>query len=530
METENKNPALTDSNGEMMRNGRNELNEKGDIVGTSRQSNINGFTTIMNEQTNTGSKTLKIETVVSLKKQISLVQSVAIIVGIIIGSGIFVSPVGILTNVKSVGMSCVMWTVCGVFSGLCALCYAELGACIPQSGGEYIYIKRAFGDFPGFLCLWINFIIICPVGIAASSLIFATYVLKPVFPDCEPPATALRLLAALVVTLLVSINCINVKWSTKFQVVITTSKLGALMMIIVIGFIYIGKGEIDNFNDSFADSDFSAGSIAIAFYSGFWAFGGWSYLNFLTDELIEPHKNLPRAIVISITIVTVVYLIANIAYFAVLTPSEMLASSAVAVTFSQLTIPAASWITPILIAISVMGSINGNSLSMSRLFMTGAEYKHLPSFISMINIKYLTPAPSLLVIMVLTVIMQSFEEIFYLIELMGFGFSMVLCCVFAGQIYLRYKEPDLHRPIKLPIGLPIFLLLVSVVILVLTVYQKPSESGLGLLLIAFGAPLYFVFICWGNKPKPVQNLILRCTYLIQKVMYACPSEGDKRAF
>ena len=141
----------------------------------------------------------KKETVIELKKTITLSQSVAIIVGIIIGSGIFVSPVGILSNVKSVGMSCLMWALCGVFSGLCALCYAELGACIPQSGGEYIYIKRAFGDFPAFICLWINFIIICPVGIAASSLIFSTYILQPIFPDCDPPSSGLRLLSAAVV-------------------------------------------------------------------------------------------------------------------------------------------------------------------------------------------------------------------------------------------------------------------------------------------------------------------------------------------
>lgn len=161
---------------------------------------INEHTNAANGRANDIQKQCQLNTVVTLRKQINLLQSVAIIIGIIIGSGIFVSPVGILTNVKSVGMSCLMWAICGVFSGLCALCYAELGACIPQSGGEYIYIKRAFGDFPAFLCLWINFIIICPVGIAASSLIFATYVLKPMFPDCEPPSTALRLLAALIVS------------------------------------------------------------------------------------------------------------------------------------------------------------------------------------------------------------------------------------------------------------------------------------------------------------------------------------------
>lgn len=138
-------------------------------------------------------------TVVQLKKQINLFHAVCIIVGIIIGSGIFVSPVGILQNVKSVGMSCVMWAVCGVFSALCALCYAELGVTIPESGGEYTYIKRAFGDFPAFLAMWINFIIICPVCVAASCLIFATYILRPFFLDCDPPVTSIRLIAALVI-------------------------------------------------------------------------------------------------------------------------------------------------------------------------------------------------------------------------------------------------------------------------------------------------------------------------------------------
>lgn len=136
---------------------------------------------------------------VELKKQITLLQGVAIIVGVIIGSGIFVSPVGILSRVKSVGLSFVLWVTCGIYNMLCALCYAELGTTMPQSGGEYIYIKEAFGDILGFIGLWINFVLICPVGIAASNLIFSTYLLKPFFPDCEVPEAALQLLAALLI-------------------------------------------------------------------------------------------------------------------------------------------------------------------------------------------------------------------------------------------------------------------------------------------------------------------------------------------
>lgn len=136
---------------------------------------------------------------VQLKKQITLFQGVAIIVGIIIGSGIFVSPVGILMHSKSVGFSMVMWVICGLYNTLCALCYAELGASMPETGGEYIYIKRAFGDFPAFICMWIDFLLICPVGSAALSLIASLYILQPLFPDCEVPPMAERLIAVCIV-------------------------------------------------------------------------------------------------------------------------------------------------------------------------------------------------------------------------------------------------------------------------------------------------------------------------------------------
>lgn len=137
---------------------------------------------------------------VRLKKRINLLQGVSVIVGIIIGAGIFVSPVGILRNVNSVGLSLVMWAVCGVFNTLCALCYAELGTTISASGGEYAYVMKAFGDFPAFVCLWINCLLICPVGLAASSLIFATYILQPIFDSCEIPTMGIRLVAAIIIS------------------------------------------------------------------------------------------------------------------------------------------------------------------------------------------------------------------------------------------------------------------------------------------------------------------------------------------
>lgn len=134
---------------------------------------------------------------VELKKQITLFQAVSICVGYMIGSGIFVSPYGVLLNVKSVGMALAMWVFCGLFNMVGALCYAELGTTITRSGGEYTYILRGFGRFPAFICLWTTYILVLAVMTTACSLIFATYMLTPVFPDCAPPEDAVKMVAVL---------------------------------------------------------------------------------------------------------------------------------------------------------------------------------------------------------------------------------------------------------------------------------------------------------------------------------------------
>jgi len=133
---------------------------------------------------------------VQLKRTLGLRSGVSLIVGLIIGSGIFVSPKGVLQEIGSVAGSLIVWTVCGVISLIGALCYAELGTSVPRSGGDYAYITEALGGLPGFLFLWCAVLILMPTGIAIASLTFAYYILQPIFPTCEPPDTSLRLIAA----------------------------------------------------------------------------------------------------------------------------------------------------------------------------------------------------------------------------------------------------------------------------------------------------------------------------------------------
>ena len=155
-------------------------------------------------------------------------------------------------------------------------------------------------------------------------------------------------------------------------------------------------GNVSNFDNAWQGSQTSPGYIALSFYSGLFSYSGWTYLNFVTEELRDPYRNLPRAIWISLPTVTIIYALANIAYFSVLTTTDILNSSAVAVTFGNRIFGIFSWIMPLSVACSTFGGLNGGIFASSRLYFVGARSGHLPSFLSMINIKYLTPMPSIL--------------------------------------------------------------------------------------------------------------------------------------
>uniref|UniRef100_A0A8B9UTX0 Solute carrier family 7 member 8 n=1 Tax=Anas zonorhyncha TaxID=75864 RepID=A0A8B9UTX0_9AVES len=271
-------------------------------------------------------------------------------------------------NAGSVGVALAVWAATGVVTALGALCYAELGATIPKSGGDYAYVKDIFGGMAGFLRLWISVLVIYPTNQAVIALTFASYVLRPLFPAGGAPEPGLRLLAAACLLLLTWLNSFSVRAATRLQDACTAGKLLALAIIVAAGAWRLATGHAGWLQPPLSFSWLQppeAGRVALAFLQGSFAYGGWNFLNYVTEELVEPEKNLPRAIFISIPLVTAVYVLANVAYVTAMSPYELLQSDAVAVTFGEKALGPLAWLMPAAVALSTFGGVNGSLFTCS---------------------------------------------------------------------------------------------------------------------------------------------------------------------
>ncbi|KAI4490432.1 hypothetical protein M0804_003376 [Polistes exclamans] len=428
---------------------------------------------------------------IKLEAKMSLLNGVTVIVGSIIGSGIFVSPTGVLKHTGSVNASLLVWTASGIFSMVGAYCYAELGCMIRKSGADYAYIMTTFGPFMAFVRLWIECMIVRPCSQAIVALTFSIYVLKPFFPDCTPPEDATRLLAACCICILAFINCWDVNWATKVQDIFTYAKLLALFIIICTGAYQLFTGHTEHF--TFDNTKTEITSIALSFYSGLFAYNGWNYLNFIIEELKDPIRNLPKAIAISCTLVTVVYVLTNMAFYTTLSPVEVLGSGAVAVTFANHLFGVMAWTIPVFVALSTFGAVNGILLTSSRLFYAGACEGQMPEILTMIQVSRLTPTPAV-------------------ICMLSIGVS-VLCLP-----WLRWAQPNLPRPIKVNLAFPIVYIIATLFVTVVPMYITPLETGYGCLMISSSVPVYFGFIAWKNKPKFFVKAVVGTTRFLQKIM------------
>ncbi|XP_066576242.1 cystine/glutamate transporter isoform X1 [Amia ocellicauda] len=460
---------------------------------------------------------------VELKKKVTLLRGISIIVGSIIGAGIFISPKGILKNSGSVGMSLVIWSACGVLSLFGALSYAELGTCIKKSGGHYTYVLEAFGPQVAFLRLWADLVAIRPAGFAVLALAFGRYILEPIFTPCGVPELAVKFTTAIGITSVMYLNSMSVTWTARIQIFLTFCKLTALACIIIPGIIQLFKGETQNFENAFEVNKVKLTELPLAFYSGMYAYAGWFYLNFVTEEVENPEKTMPLAICISMAVVTFCYVLTNVAYYTVMTAEELLASEAVAVTFAEKLMGKFSIAVPIFVSMSCIGSMTGSMFAISRMFYVASREGQLPKILSMIHIRRHTPVPAVILLYPLTLLMLFLGDIYSLLNFMSFMRWLFIGIAVVGLIYLRYKHPEMHRPFKVPLFIPALFAFTCFFMVFLSLYSDPVNTGIGFAITLTGIPAYYLFIV-SKKPKCFQKMSDSISRYLQIILQVIPPE------
>ncbi|KAI6212904.1 Large neutral amino acids transporter small subunit 1 [Aphelenchoides besseyi] len=435
-----------------------------------------------------------------LRRTLTLWNGVSIIIGSIIGSGIFIAPTGVQKEAGSVGVSLLIWLLSGVFAAMGAWSYAELGTLIRKSGGDYTYILEAFGPFIGFLRFWIEAIVVRPCSCTIVAITFATYMLKPFYIDSNPPPGSMEGLAIFLIVFLTTINCASVRLSTFIQDSFTLAKVFALIAIIATGVFLLIRGHPENlasFQDPWINSTTDPGKISLAFYQGLFAYQGWNYLNFIVEELKSPERDLPLAIIISIVSVTIIYILTNVALLTVISPTQMNQSSAVALDFASRVWGPVAFLMPIFVACSTLGSANGVIFTSSRLFYVGAREGQMPELLTMIHGKTRTPIPAVLATGILSLAFLSLSSnVFALINYIQISYWLAIAAALGSLFYFRIKRPDAPRPIKVFILIPIVFFLGCVALVLIPIVGSPTDTAIGIAIMLTAIPVYLLFIAW----------------------------------
>ncbi|XP_056373530.1 cystine/glutamate transporter-like isoform X4 [Hyla sarda] len=405
-----------------------------------------------------------------------------------------------------------------------ALSYADLGTSIKKSGGHYIYLLETLGPVPAFLRLWAEFVMIRPANIAVVCLAFGRYLIEPLFVPCNAPPITVKLISAIGIAFLIALNCWSVTWSANLQTTFTVLKFVAIGLIIIPGLMALAEGKTENFQNAFDTSSLALDKIPLAFYSGMFAFGGWFYITFVTEEIVNPERNIPITVILSLIIVTVCYLLTNVSYYTILTPSEVLSSEAVAMTFADHTLPQISPVISILVAMSCFGALNGGIFASSRMLFAASREGHWPNLFSMIHIRRHTPLPALLLMMPLVFLMISIGDLYGLMNFYSFSRWLFMGLVTFGLIIHRRKHPDLPRPFKVPLVIPIIFSTMCLFIVGMSLYSDPVNTGIGCLITLSGLPVYYLTIHNQQMPRRLRETFNLLTLKMQVLLEVIPQE------
>ena len=460
-------------------------------------------------------------------------EALCVVVGSVIGSGIFIVPAGVAKSVPFLGGIALVWVVGGLFSMAGALTLAELSTMLPSAGGPYVYLREAFGRLPAFLFGWAEFLVIRTGSIATLAAAFGLYfaLLVPAPMGLHP--LAWQAAAAVSSTiLLAAINVVGTRVGGRVQVVGTVLKVGAIASMIVLPFL-LGKVDPGLLTPVWAPS-MNAGvfkGIMAAMIGILWTYDGWVNASALAEEIREPSRNIPRALIGGLFVLIALYLGMTLLYHMVLPLGEVGAASfqkgspriVAADYFEHLLGPWGLRAIALVVMTSTFISLNGNALSGPRAYFAMARDGLFPRGLATIHPRYQTPANAIIAQAAWAVVLmvsgtalliaqppesglprpvldawaKLHEKPLYdvLFTYVIFGGTIFYGLAIASVFVLRARRPDLPRPYK-TWGYPFTPLLYSAASLLLlgSIYlENPFESRTGLVIIAAGVPAYFFF-------------------------------------
>ncbi|MFN7684520.1 MAG: APC family permease [Oligoflexia bacterium] len=437
-----------------------------------------------------------------LKRALGGFDATALVVGTVIGTGVFLKTTPMSQTLGSPTLVLAAWVAAGLLSLMGALVYAELGAMLPEAGGEFVYLKRGYSKSIAFLYGWQRFWIGGPGSIAAYAVGAATFARGIIEIDEDSQ----KLAAVGFIALFTGLNCLAVKVGGWVQSALTLLKVGLVVGLALAALLFSGTGSWAHLGESNPEISAGLGAFGVAMISALWAFDGWNNLPMAAGEVKNPGRNLPFALVGGTLLVLLIYGMANAGYFyalpfaQILNPGELSVAARAAETFMQ---SGGVLFLSVAFVISALGAMNGSVLTGARVPFAMAQEKLLPSFIGKVSSNTQVPVTSVLIQGLwasLLALSGTFETLTDWVVFSSWIFYAL--CGFA-VIRLRRLEPGLARPYRVPFFpvLPALFCLMAVALLVNSVIELPKQSLFGLLFIVAGVPFYVLGRTGGRRAK-----------------------------
>ncbi|MEO8909665.1 MAG: amino acid permease [Gemmatimonadaceae bacterium] len=434
----------------------------------------------------------------SLPRRLGLWSAVAVLVGSTIGSGIFRSPAGIADKLPGPVPLLAIWLTGGIFALCGALTLAEVAGALPRTGGVYVFIREAWGRLPAFLFGWSELVLIRAAALGAISTTFSEYLIRVLGHDpmVAPYSQYVHYVAATAIVVTAGFNYVGIKWGSLVQNITTLAKTGAVLLIILLA-LAIGLPQTGGYyTPAIPPGSFSFPRFGLALVSVLWVYDGWADVSFVGGEVKDPEKNLPRVLIFGTLIIIALYLLANIAYLAVLPVEQIRQSKLVAadVAFKLMGTAGVAFVS-VAVMISTFGTLNGSVMTGSRILFAMAADGLLFKPIAIVHKRFQTPGVAIglsATLGVVFVLLGTFEQLAdtFVTAIVPF-YALAVAAIFIFR-----RRPEYKPPFRVP-GYPVVpaIFIVATILLlgnaiVDSASRVPTLIVLGVILL--GIPIYFL--------------------------------------